>query len=61
MTYSELEKKLTEAGCYQNHEGSRHEIWYSPITRKYFSVGRHKTKEVAKGTLSRILKDAGLK
>jgi len=33
----------------------------SPITNKIFQVGRHNTQDVKKGTLDRILKDAGLK
>ena len=61
MTYSELKKILKSNGCIIDHEGANHEIWYSPITNKTFPVGRHKTEEVAKGTLQKILKQAGLK
>ena len=61
MKYSELEKMLKEAGCTVCREGREHRIWYSPITNKTFPVGRHKTEDVRKGTLSSIMRDAGLK
>lgn len=61
MQYSELAQKLKKAGCYIVRDGSRHDIWYSPITGKTFPVGRHKTQEVPPGTLKNILQDSGLK
>ena len=61
MKYSELKILLSKNGCYKQSEGTRHENWYSPITSKLFQVGRHNTEDVKKGTLTRILKDAGLK
>jgi predicted RNA binding protein YcfA (HicA-like mRNA interferase family) len=61
MKYSELKKLLRNSGCEIHREGKRHEIWYSPKTDKYFSVGRHDKQEVANGTLNSILKEAGLK
>jgi len=61
MKFSELKKLLTENGCYKQSEGSRHENWYSPITGKIFQVGRHKSEDVKKGLLNKILKDTGLK
>lgn len=61
MKYSELEKLLREAGCSIKREGASHTQWYSPITGKTFSVGRHKTQDVKSGTLNSILRDAGLK
>ncbi len=60
MKFSELEKKLKEAGCYKLVEAKRHEKWFSPITGKSFMIGRHKGQEVATGTLRAILRDAGL-
>ena len=35
----ELKKKLTNAGCYwvRNGKGD-HEIWFSPINKKYFTI-----------------------
>jgi predicted RNA binding protein YcfA (HicA-like mRNA interferase family) len=61
MKYSELKKKLKKYGCYLSEEGSKHELWYSPITGKTFTVGRHNTDDVKKGTLSSILTQAGIK
>ena len=60
MRYSELEKQLKKIGCKVIREGARHSIWYSPITGKTFPVSRHKTEEVAPGTLKSIKQDAGL-
>jgi len=61
MKYSELKNLLKKNGCYKQSEGTRHENWFSPKTNKIFQVGRHNTADVKKGTLDRILKDAGLK
>ena len=61
MKYSELERKLREAGCRVDHEGKRHTMWYSPITGERFPVGRHKNEDVKPGTLKSILRAAGLK
>ena len=58
---SELKKTLAKHGCYKDSEGRSHENWYSPITNNVFQVGRHDSQDVKKGTLNRILKDAGLK
>lgn len=61
MRYSELEKELRAAGCRILREGKNHTIWYSPITGQQFTVPRHKTQEVPKGTLENIRRAAGLK
>ncbi|PXV60168.1 putative RNA binding protein YcfA (HicA-like mRNA interferase family) [Dysgonomonas alginatilytica] len=60
MKYSELEKKLSKAGCYFVRQGKKHPIWYSPITEKEFQTSNHKSEEVKKGTLSSIIKDSGI-
>ena len=60
MTYSELEKILKKNGCKVLREGRNHCIWISEKTGNQFTVGRHKTQEVPKGTLKSILKAAGL-
>ena len=58
MTKRELEKLLKKAGFEMSH-GGNHDIWkkdgFPPIP-----VHRHR-KDIKKGTLNRILKDAGLK
>ncbi|MBQ7939475.1 MAG: type II toxin-antitoxin system HicA family toxin [Clostridia bacterium] len=60
MNYGELKRLLKKIGCHKDHEGTRHEMWYSPITGKMFPVGRHDRQEVASGTLKNIRRDAGL-
>jgi predicted RNA binding protein YcfA (HicA-like mRNA interferase family) len=61
MKCSELKKILQQNGCYKENEGRKHENWYSPKTGKIFQVGRHGSQDVKKGTLNRILTDAGIK
>lgn len=61
MKKAELLKKLSGAGCYIIREGTNHEVWYSPITKKKFTVPRHKGQEIRTGTANNILKSAGLK
>lgn len=60
MKYSELVKQLTEIKCRIVRSGREHDIWYSPVTDKKFTVPRHKTKDVPMGTLNSIRKSAGL-
>ena len=61
MRVRELEKILRDAGCYPVREGDEHTIWKSPISGNKFPVSRHKSEDVKKGTLNKILKQAGLK
>ena len=62
MKYSELEKKLKLAGCYDTKkQANGHPVWYSPITKNYFKMSNHKSQEIKIGTLNSILKSAGLK
>lgn len=60
MKTQELLKLLKKNHCFVLRNGSRHDIWYSSITEKQFSVPRHKA-EIPIGTLNNILKDAGIK
>ena len=60
MKTPELLKKLKSGKCELIRNGSRHDIWYSPITGKQFAVPRHKA-AIPPGTANKILKDAGLK
>jgi len=60
MTTRELKKKLIDAG-WVFMEGSKHTRAMNPNKPDtIISIPRH-TKDLAKGTLDRILKDAGLK
>jgi len=56
---NELLKLLKKNKMKLYRHGANHDIWYSPITEKYFVVGRH-NKEIPTGTLRNILKDAGI-
>ena len=60
MKTQELVKILRKNGCYIKRNGSRHDIWYSELSQKEFTVPRHKA-EIPVGTLINILKAAGLK
>lgn len=60
MKKQELLKLLKKNNCEVLRSGSRHDIWFSPVTGKQFAVPRHKA-EIPIGTLNNILKDAGLK
>jgi predicted RNA binding protein YcfA (HicA-like mRNA interferase family) len=52
----ELRQLLESAGCHRVRSG-KHEIWYSPLTRRNFAVP---TRIVSRHTANGILKDAGL-
>ncbi len=53
-----LKKVLREAGCYFVRQGKGdHEIWYSPITKRFFVVD---SKIRSRHTANAILKQAGL-
>ena len=60
MKYSELTKILLDCGCRVCREGANHTIWTNPKTGEKFTVSRHKTQEVPKGTLKSIMRSAGL-
>jgi hypothetical protein len=60
MKYSEMEKKLSKAGCYFVRNGKKHPVWYSLITQKEFETSHHKSMEVAKSTLIKIRKASGV-
>lgn len=60
MKYSELKKLLKKNGCCFEHDGKRHEIWYSSKTGNHFSVGRHNSQDVPPGTYKAILRQAGI-
>jgi len=47
MKYSEVERKLKKAGCYQDGEMGGHPLWYSPLTGKLFKMSHHKSQEAA--------------
>ncbi|ECT1022837.1 type II toxin-antitoxin system HicA family toxin [Salmonella enterica] len=56
--YPKLTELLTAAGCYFDRQGKgSHEIWFSPVTEKKFSVP---FTIVSRHTANGILKQAGL-
>lgn len=59
MKTSELLKILTKGGCCLLHHGKNHDIWFSPITHKQFSVPRHKD-DVKTKTCKSIMEDTGV-
>jgi predicted RNA binding protein YcfA (HicA-like mRNA interferase family) len=61
MKTSEFLRKAADAGCYFVSHGKEHDVWYSPVTKKYFRVSRHQSQELKGGTLHGMSKDAGLK
>jgi predicted RNA binding protein YcfA (HicA-like mRNA interferase family) len=56
--YRELARRLRRAGCRKQRQGKgSHEIWYSPITKRTFTVPANlKSHRLA----NEILKQAGL-
>ncbi|MCQ1833408.1 type II toxin-antitoxin system HicA family toxin [Neorhizobium galegae] len=53
-----LKELLEKAGCHYHRPGKGdHEIWYSPITKRYFTVD-HSVK--SRHTANAALKQAGL-
>lgn len=60
-TVSEKKRELKKIGCYKYRDGGNHEVWYSPVTGKLFSVPRHDRQELKKKTEASIDKDSGLK
>ena len=54
----ELRKLLVEAGCRLVRQGKGdHEIWYSPVSERHFTVDRGVT---SRHTANATLKQAGL-
>jgi predicted RNA binding protein YcfA (HicA-like mRNA interferase family) len=57
--YPDLARLLKDAGCHLVRQGKgSHEIWFSPISKRTFTVPRNTQKP---HTANGILKDAGLK
>ena len=56
MKYSELERKIKKAGCYQEGEMRGHPLWYSPRTGKYFKMSNHKKPGSSAGNTAKYFK-----
>jgi predicted RNA binding protein YcfA (HicA-like mRNA interferase family) len=60
MKFSELYRLLEDNG-WTEKKGKKHTKYVHPDFSIPIPVGRHQSKEVPKGTLEKILKEAGLK
>jgi len=60
MTPQELIRKITAVGWYLWDHGGRHDKYRHPTRIGTLIIERH-TKDIATGTLNKLLKDAGLK
>jgi predicted RNA binding protein YcfA (HicA-like mRNA interferase family) len=57
----EIIKKLRRAGfSFDRHAKGSHEIWFNPATKRWTVIPNHPGKDVPKGTLRAIIKEAGL-
>lgn len=61
MTWAELERQIKKAGWRFDSHGGNHDNYIHPEKPAIIQIGRHKSQEVATGTLNQILKAAGLK
>jgi predicted RNA binding protein YcfA (HicA-like mRNA interferase family) len=60
MKFSELYRLLENDGWYIEYT-KKHHMYVHPIKKGKIPVGKHGSQEIATGTLSSILKMAGLK
>lgn len=60
MKYSEFYKLIEGAG-WTLSKGKRHYKYVNPDFDYFIPVGRHPAKEIPRGTLEKMMKDAGLK
>ncbi len=63
MTYKQFTKKLMEEDDWyflRNGKGS-HKIWAHPLKTRRLSIPDHGSKELGKGLINTLLKDAQLK
>lgn len=57
----EVIRKLRKAGfVFDRYAKGSHEIWFNPATHLYTVVPNHPGKDISKGTLRAIIKEAGL-
>jgi len=56
----EVIRKLRKAGfVFDRHAKGSHEIWFNPLTHRYTVVPNHPGRNIPKGTLRAIIKEAG--
>lgn len=62
MNYRDLTRKLKELGCKLDHRAKgSHEIWINTRTRARTTIPYWGSKDLKPGTISRILRDLGIK
>ena len=59
ITYKKLQKVLEKSGFQIDHTTGSHFIFYNKMSKKRVTLPFH-TRELAKGTLMSILKEAGI-
>lgn len=60
MKPAEIIRKLRRGGfIFDRHAKGSHEIWYNSKTRRRTVIPNHPGKDIAKGTLNAIIKEAG--
>tara|TARA_R110002096_G_scaffold435712_1_gene662226 strand:- start:668 stop:856 length:189 start_codon:yes stop_codon:yes gene_type:complete len=58
---NELLKRLKKDGWFIHRHGKKHDLYRHSTKKGELVIPRHGSKELAKGTLFSILKEAGLK
>jgi predicted RNA binding protein YcfA (HicA-like mRNA interferase family) len=62
MRYTELIRRLRRLGfTYERNSRGSHEIWWDATHERFTMIPSHPGREIAKGTLAKILKDLGLR
>ncbi len=61
MKVNEVLKLLKRDGWFLHRHGKRHDLYRHKTKQGQIAIPRHQAKEIAKGTLESILKEAGLK
>ena len=52
--------ELSAKGCVIFRHGSRHDVWFSPITGNTFAIPRHGSRELSKGLEIQARKTLGV-
>jgi predicted RNA binding protein YcfA (HicA-like mRNA interferase family) len=61
VKYAELTSKLLRLGCQRMRYGAgSHEIWRNPVTGQQVPIPYHRTKDIGRGLLARILRQLGI-
>ena len=61
MTVAEFIRSIKKQGIRFKAHGARHDIYLNPKNGAVAQIPRHKSQEIKKGTMEKILKDLRLK